>query len=559
MQTVKLPQYYCLGLIGRGQFGEVFCAYDYLQQNLVAIKVIDVKRFSTQQFLRELRFLVSLNHPGIVTCQGLKHYNSQRYLIMDYCEGGSLRDLINRGNLKLPDSLQIVLDILSALAHAHTRGIVHCDLKPENILLSLIANSWTAKVSDFGIAKEVEEKYYSVSMGDTGSPAYMAPERFYGKFFPASDLYAVGIMLYELIVGQRPFSGTPKELIAAHLNQTPTIPDQVPFLLRSIILKALEKLPQHRFADAQAMLDSLKNALEVVKATQAQTEVIIVSTPGDNLTGELITSFAEPIISIAQKDDHLYVAQHQSIITPNLQINLEKPIQSLSLNAQNCLAWCQENNQHILYQIKDNQANLLLTIESTQLIKTSESRGKWLAFAHDSPNPELILFHIEKGIVWKKSLAVLPNQLLSIDANHGLAISRKEDLSTRFNVFNRRGNYYEGFSLAIDCQDLVTHPNYPYLLLGTEGKRGLLINLKPLKVSCFALEFTPDFIITQDCGYLLANKDGAIVSVDIYGEILARYQLNLGKINTIIGSNNTIILTIDNYLYQVKLPELKKI
>lgn len=548
MQTIKLPQYYCLGLIGRGQFGQVFCAYDYLQQELVAIKVIELKRFSTQQFLRELRFLVTLNHPQIVSCQGIKHYQSQRYLIMDYCEGGSLRDLITKGELKLYESLQIVRDILSGLVHAHSRGIVHCDLKPENILLCLIPQGWSAKISDFGIAKAVEENYYSVSMGDTGSPAYMAPERFYGKFSTASDLYAVGVILYELILGNRPFTGTPKELIAAHLNQIPVIPDQVPFFLRSLILKALEKLPQHRFINTQAMLDSLNNALEIVQATRLQTQTIINKYL--NINAELLSTLNHNLISIYSYNNLLYLASYQTIITPNQEeINLKETIINLTTGY---LVWCQQDNHYLIYQIKDNQVQFLLNIQASSLIKTVESQGKWLAIAYDLANPELMLFKLDQGILWQKPLTRLPTQVLSLDTDHGLALFREKDQSTTFSFFNRRGNWYEGYSLAIPCEDLVTHPSYPYLLLGREGDKGLLINLKPLRVSRFNLEFIPDFVIPQDWGYLLANREGMIVGIDREGETKARYQLSLGTINTMISINpGEILLGINNYLYKI--------
>ena len=104
-------------------------------------------------------------------------------------------------------------------------------------------------------------------MGDTGSPAYMAPEQFYGRYSPASDLYAVGVMLYELLVGQRPFLGTYAELKNFHLNQQVNISHTVPFLLRSTIAQALQKLPQKRFSSAGKMLDSIKLAAIVAKTS----------------------------------------------------------------------------------------------------------------------------------------------------------------------------------------------------------------------------------------------------------------------------------------------------
>jgi len=254
-------KYHILRLVGQGQFGRVFCALHRETRCLVALKEI-ARQSSTSKFLRELCFLLSLEHPNIVTCQAIEHSQTKRYLIMDYCEGGTLRDLIRPDVLSLAQRLKLIADVLVGLDHAHSRGIVHCDIKPENILLSWHNPSWIARISDFGIAR-FNQELSSESLGDTGSPAYMAPERFYGQYSPASDLYAVGVMLFELVVGYRPFSGLPGELMSAHLNQAVKVPDSVPFLLKTIILTAMQKLPARRFASAAEMLQSLNLAVEV--------------------------------------------------------------------------------------------------------------------------------------------------------------------------------------------------------------------------------------------------------------------------------------------------------
>jgi serine/threonine-protein kinase len=261
-------RYRVLKLIGQGQFGRVFCAVEEATGDLVALKELDYQRFPTNKFLRELRFLLSLDHPNIVNCHTIEHTKTGRYLVMDYCEGGSLRNLIDaKKKLSLEQGLKLMVDVLSGLDCAHSRNIVHCDLKPENILLSPDVAGWQAKISDFGIAK-VKEEANRDSLGGTGSPAYMAPERFYGQFSPASDLYAVGIMLFEIAVGHRPFSGLPSELMSSHLTKTIKIPHTVPFLLRSTITTALQKLPQKRFASAAEMLKSLALAATVEKISK---------------------------------------------------------------------------------------------------------------------------------------------------------------------------------------------------------------------------------------------------------------------------------------------------
>lgn len=263
-ETALQPSnYQIFELVGQGQFGRVFCASHRETGHLVALKELDQQRFPTHKFLRELRFLLSLQHPNIVTCQALEHTQTGRYLVMDYCDGGTLRNLMqSEVQLGLVQGLELIADVLSGLEYAHGRGIVHRDIKPENILLSSDTTGWIARISDFGVARSSQE-LRGDDLGNIGSPAYMAPERFYGLYSPSSDLYAVGVLLFELAVGHRPFSGLPGELMSAHLNQLIKVPDTVPFLLRSTITTALQKLPARRFAGAAEMLKSLRLALEV--------------------------------------------------------------------------------------------------------------------------------------------------------------------------------------------------------------------------------------------------------------------------------------------------------
>ena len=262
-------QYQILHSLGQGQYGQVFCAAHLQTKELVALKELDRRRFPTRLFLRELGFLVTLQHPNIVSCRGLEYSPTGRFLVMDYCQGGTLRELIESEEKIEPlQSLKLIIDILSGLEYARDRDIIHRDLKPENILLEPQANGWTARIADFGIARLASETNSQPSgNGDTGSPAYMAPEQFYGRYSHASDIYAVGVMLYELLVGERLFSGIYQDLRNSHLSKTVSIPNTIPFLLRSTISKALQKLPQRRFASAAEMLKSIKLATVVLSAS----------------------------------------------------------------------------------------------------------------------------------------------------------------------------------------------------------------------------------------------------------------------------------------------------
>ena len=256
---LRRSKYRLLGLVGQGQFGQVFCALHRPTGQLVALKNLEQDRFPTHKFLRELRFLLSLQHPNIVTCRALEHTATGRYLVMDYCEGGTLRGLmVEESRLSLPYAAKLIEDMLAGLDHAHSRGIVHCDIKPENILVQLDPAGWMARISDFGIARLRQDS--QIWDGATGSPAYMAPERFYGQYSAASDLYSVGILLFELITGYRPFSGTPAELMSAHLNQPLQLPENLPLIWQPVIAKALQKLPGRRFRSAAEMLEAVRLA-----------------------------------------------------------------------------------------------------------------------------------------------------------------------------------------------------------------------------------------------------------------------------------------------------------
>ncbi|MGQ9838606.1 MAG: serine/threonine-protein kinase [Cyanobacteriota bacterium] len=251
--------YQLLGIAGQGQYGCVFCARAHQGGELVALKELQPQRFPTHNLLRELRYLLTLNHPNITRCYALEHAREGRYLVLEYCEGGTLRDLINQVEQGLRLSVKQVLDfadqILAGLAHAHQQGVIHCDIKPENILLKPMPQGWQLKLTDFGIARHPEPVAGEITA--TGSPAYMAPERFYGQFSPASDLYAVGIILVELLTGQRPFSGSPSQLMYAHLNHPFVCPAEIPAPLRTLLELSLNKLPRRRFRTAAQMRSAL--------------------------------------------------------------------------------------------------------------------------------------------------------------------------------------------------------------------------------------------------------------------------------------------------------------
>lgn len=287
-----LLRYQILESIGSGQFGQVYRGRCLQTQEIVAIKELSLKTVSTLKFIRELRALSHSRHPNLVNLSGVEYSPDGRYLILEYCDRGTLRDVITQDDTidwhdipKLQLKLQLIQDILRGLSHLHDHGICHCDLKPENILLIQADTGLQAKVADLGSAIRREILINEQELGidaNPGSPAYMAPERFYGDFSPQTDLYSVGIMLYELLLQERPFSGQVQELTQGHLSKSLATPDSIPFFLKSILEKALQKLPHARFQSAAEMLERLDLALLMLQSN---------GNPADSLTSEPVIDF----------------------------------------------------------------------------------------------------------------------------------------------------------------------------------------------------------------------------------------------------------------------------
>ncbi|MGQ9865368.1 MAG: serine/threonine-protein kinase [Pseudanabaenaceae cyanobacterium] len=256
MKRPQEPRYRLWGLVGRGQFGKVFCACERRRGGLVALKELSKLAFPTRNLLRELRLPLALQHPNVMATYTLLYEGDCRFLVVEYCEGGTLREPIERrAPLTWAQIRDLVVGVLAGLQSIHDLGAVHCDIKPENILLRLTRGGWQAKIGDFGIARQPEED--TGGMG-VGSPAYMAPERFFEGAKPPADIYAVGILLYELLFWERPFSGKPSEMMAVHLNQRLAFPTPVPSALKVFLEKAVAKLPGHRFASPMAMAQALQ-------------------------------------------------------------------------------------------------------------------------------------------------------------------------------------------------------------------------------------------------------------------------------------------------------------
>jgi serine/threonine protein kinase len=582
---LKRSKYRLLGLVGQGQFGRVFCAVHRQTGRLVALKNLEHQRFPTHKFLRELRFLLSLQHENIVTCQALEHTRTGRYLVMDYCEGGTLRNLMSGDSfLNLPQSLKLVADILAGLDHAHSRGIVHCDIKPENILLNLQPSGWTARISDFGIAR-LNQELVEQGMGNTGSPAYMAPERFYGQYSPASDLYSVGILLFELITGFRPFSGTPAELMSAHLNHPLKLPDSIPPAWQPILITALQKLSARRFRSAAEML----SALQIVAVEQgfgslleSQANVPLLQPKRPAPVCAFRYQQCEPLpypiahLTLAPQSNTPLQRSH-SIPLANLcwttgtQVAhqllpadtlisagdlrqtwhsvLPSPVRNLWLHAQGCFAVTSEAVYFLpLFNQAAHPTPQLVTVPNQDFV--AAAKGNWLATlttAVDADFNTLEFWHFsEMDFKFKPStppvkLALKGTasrvKLIALDSRHVAVVSGLPSRTVSSFPQSEQypsGSLVEGFTRRGDRLGSLVVPapigqviatSIPYQLLATDlcnPQSVLLVDLKPFRITRLGVEIVPELLLATRWGYILADRQGQIVLLDREGQQISR-------------------------------------
>ena len=253
--------------IGRGGMGAVYLAEDTRLQRTVALKalaeafVVDPKQ--QKRFRREAQAAAALSHPGITTIYALEEIEGRLYIASEYVRGKTLRSLVEAGPLPLGDLLDVAAQISEALAAAHARGVIHRDLKPENVML---ADDGSLKLLDFGLALLLEPQPAQERLTEVGAllgtPSYMAPEQLTGDPVDSRcDIFAFGVVLYELASGFNPFSGkTPMASIARILGadpeSNPGLQKQAPDLDR-IIRRCLQKDPQKRYQSTQELATDL--------------------------------------------------------------------------------------------------------------------------------------------------------------------------------------------------------------------------------------------------------------------------------------------------------------
>jgi serine/threonine protein kinase len=337
-----IDNYRLESLLGDGGMGTVYRAYDANLERWVAIKLMHPHYARQPEFRARLRqeakAAAALDHPSIVRILDYGDTGDLAYIVMEYVGGGNLRAHLQRLQsrqryLPLQQSLQISYQLADALGYAHANGVIHRDVKPSNIILKQLARPeeggeapFRAVLTDFGLVKLVLEDFHLTQSGTTlGTPAYMSPEQCQGlELDGRSDLYALGVLLYELLTNRMPFQfKTLAEAIATHMRgeMPPPVrelrPD-IPAVVDAIVAKALAKSPAERFISGEAMAGALRSARYAL--TDSPTRILPQEDEGELLPGE-----APPGYSL-------------QIITPGREptiVPLYRPLVSLGRDAEN--------------------------------------------------------------------------------------------------------------------------------------------------------------------------------------------------------------------------------
>lgn len=259
-------RYELLELIGTGGMADIYKAKDITEDRIVAVKILKNEFAGSEDFLRRFRneskAIALLSHPNIVKIYDVGFNEQIQFIVMEYIDGISLAEYIKlQGVLKWKDAVYFTVQILRALQHAHDRGIVHRDIKSQNVMM---LPDGTIKVMDFGIARFNRETDKTLSEKAIGSVHYISPEQARGEMTDEkSDIYSVGVMLYEMLTGQKPFDGETPVAIALQHMQTPPKPlreinSSIPEGLEEITLKAMQKEPSMRYQTAGEMINDIE-------------------------------------------------------------------------------------------------------------------------------------------------------------------------------------------------------------------------------------------------------------------------------------------------------------
>jgi len=303
----RIGDYEILNELGSGGMGRVYKVRNVISDRIEAMKVLLPDLAGRQElaarFLREIKLMAALNHPNIAALHTAFTADNQLVMIMEYVEGTTLAERLEHGPIPAAQAVNYIDQVLNALSYAHQQHVIHRDIKPANMMLT---SQGVVKLMDFGIARAGGEHSLTMTGTTLGSLGYMSPEQVKGEATDArSDLYSVGVSLYEMVTGQRPFQASSDySIMAAHVKETPKPPIELhpglPEALNEIILMAIAKDPAQRFQTA----DAFRNALSTVHIDASATQAVAPASP-DAVT-------AETILPLTQSPSSAAAASRQS-------------------------------------------------------------------------------------------------------------------------------------------------------------------------------------------------------------------------------------------------------
>lgn len=269
-------RYQIIKTLGEGGMANVYLAHDtYLDRN-VAVKVLRGDLANDEKFVRrfqrEALSATSLSHPNIVEIYDVSEDDGQYYIVMEYVDGKTLKQVLKqRGHLSVTEVIDIMLQVTDGMAHAHDAYIIHRDIKPQNIM---ILSNGMIKITDFGVAIALNSTQLTQTNSVMGTVHYIPPEQANGKGSTIrSDIYSMGIMMYELLTGLLPYKGdNAVEIALKHLREPlPSVrkfDSSIPQSIENVIIKATAKNPKNRYKDAREMHDDLKTALDASRVDE---------------------------------------------------------------------------------------------------------------------------------------------------------------------------------------------------------------------------------------------------------------------------------------------------
>ncbi len=329
----QLGRYTIIGELGKGAMGTVYKAVDPLIDRIVAIKTINLSMALDEKeafeyesrFYQEAKAAGRLSHPNIVTIYDVGKSGEIAYIAMEFLQGRELRDILNDGKrMPIEQVINVVAQVALGLAYAHEYGIVHRDVKPSNIM---IVREGNVKITDFGIARLASAGVHTQTGMVLGSPKYMSPEQVVGqKIDHRSDIFSLGVMLYEMLTGQSPFSGENINAIMYQtLNSVPPPPtslsSNIPEMLNFIVAKALAKKLEHRYQNAKEFASDLYACRDRLLRTTAPREDVRPSYPSN-------TQMADTVPLPKHVDTREYVGTREDEAKPVATLGLSSAFDS---------------------------------------------------------------------------------------------------------------------------------------------------------------------------------------------------------------------------------------